>query len=176
MPRKFPGKKDYVKKTQKYNFQHPVAQTFLAEAKARKTFFDQIQEIENRHMTEEKTQGNQPSTSGAPQPNETPKQQPHLFRKHGKTYLSIPLNQVPNCGHHEELRNLPPNTVLEPNPDDVYTTTMTPTQYLKEVDEGRIPKTPKYHQIKELAKIPGANSDAKIVVSSFKVTELHKHT
>ena len=88
----------------------------------------------------------------------TPPQGPYFYQQNGKTYFSLPshmVNGIMNCQHYHQMmqdcatEGIPvPHHVMAKDPQAHF---FTPTQYLQEIKDQRIPPTYNQKVIEELA-------------------------
>ena len=170
MPRYF-GQKGHNKQTWQFRKTHPQLRVLQKEAKARMSFFNQLDQC-----LQQQQQRNQTAPEGTPSPSWEP-MDPAIATQAStsKTTVDkqpdlITVEPRTKTAKHNFVRKYLKTIMAQPpeGEQEIYPTSediMSMTDYMKAVRVGRIKAGPNHKHIKELAKLPHAGQTKVIVLT-----------
>ena len=170
MPRYF-GQKGHNKQTWQFQKTHPQLRVLQKEAKARMSFFDQLDQcLQKQQQTNQRAPEGTPSLSREPtDPSIATQASTSKMTIHKQTDL-ITVEPRTKTAKHTFVRKYPKTLMAHPleGEQEIYPTLeeiMSMTDYMKAVRVGRIKAGPNHKHIKELAKLPHAGQTKVIVLT-----------
>ena len=170
MPRYF-GQKGHNKQTWQFRKTHPQLRVLQKEAKARMSFFDQLDQcLQKQQHTNQRAPEGTLSLSHEPT-------DPAIAAQASTSKTTIPkqtdlmtVEPRTKTAKHTFVRKYPKTVMAQPpeGEQEIYPTSeeiMSMTDYMKAVRVGRIKAGPNHKHIKELAKLPHAGQTKVIVLT-----------